>query len=65
MEAGFISKSGYQVPVFEARVPVEDMLEGMDEQLVVNEIAKAETYNRYPGIKVGSMTEAITEGNWE
>ncbi len=65
MEAGFISKSGYQVPVFEARVPFEDMLEGMDEQLVVNEIAKAETYNRYPGIKVGSMTEAITEGNWE
>ncbi|MDE5609169.1 MAG: hypothetical protein K2I66_02155 [Bacteroidales bacterium] len=65
MEAGFITKSGYQVPVFEARVPFEDLLENMDERLVVNEIAAAEKYNRYPGIKVGSMTEAITEGNWE
>lgn len=65
MEAGFISKSGYQVPVFEAKVPFGDLLEGMDEQLVGNEIAIAEKYNRYPGIKVGSMTEAITEGNWE
>ena len=65
MEAGFITKSGYQVPVFEARVPFEDLLENMDERLVVNEISAAEKYNRYPVIKVGSMTEAITEGNWE
>lgn len=65
MEAGYINKSGYQVPVFEAKVPFEVLLEGMDEQLIYNEIARAENYNRYPGIKVGSMSEAITEGNWE
>ncbi|MDE6493485.1 MAG: hypothetical protein K2L50_02755 [Bacteroidales bacterium] len=65
MEAGFISRSGYQVPVFEAMVSFEDLLEGMDEQLIVNEVAQAKTYNRYPGIKMGSMTEPITEGNWE
>lgn len=65
LEAGYISKSGYNVPVFEAKVPFEDLLEGMDQQLVTNEIAGAKKYNRYPGIKVGSMTEAITEGNWE
>ena len=65
LEAGFISRSGYRVPVFEAKVPFEDLLEGMDEQLIVNEIAQAKTYNRYPGIMMGSMTEPITEGNWE
>ncbi|MCM1042245.1 MAG: hypothetical protein NC396_07460 [Bacteroides sp.] len=65
MEAGFISKSGYQVPVFEAKVPYEDLLEGLNEQQITNKVAQEKTYNRYPGIKVGSMTEAITEGNWE
>ncbi len=65
MESGFISKSGYQVPVFEAKVPYEYLLEGLNEQLVTNKVAQEKTYNRYPGIKVGSLTEAITEGNWE
>ncbi|MBD5392465.1 hypothetical protein HDR65_02890 [bacterium] len=65
MEAGFISKSGYQVPVFEAKVLYEHLLEGLNEQQITNKIAQEKTYNRYPGIKVGSMTEAITEGNWE
>lgn len=65
MEAGYISKNGYQVPVFEAKVPFEDLLEGMDDHLLRNEIIQAENYHKYPGVKVGSMTEAITEGNWE
>ncbi|MDE5575307.1 MAG: hypothetical protein K2I87_06295 [Bacteroidales bacterium] len=65
MEAGFISKSGYQVPVFEAKVLYEHLLEGLNEQQITNKIAQEKTYNRYPGIKVGSMTETITEGNWE
>lgn len=65
LEAGFISKSGYQVPVFEAKVSYEDLLEGLNEQHVTNKVAQEKNYNRYPGVKVGSMTEAITEGNWE
>lgn len=65
MEAGYINKSGYKVPVFEAKVPFEDLLEGMDDNLLRNEIINAETYHKYPGVKVGSMEEAITEGNWE
>ena len=65
MEAGYIDKSGYKVPVFEATVPFEVLLEGMDGNLLRNEIINAETYHKYPGVKVGSMEEAITEGNWE
>ena len=65
MEAGYIDKSGYKVPVFEAKFPFEDLLEGMDNNLLRNEIINAEAYHKYPGVKVGSMEEAITEGNWE
>lgn len=65
LQAGFIEKNGYNVPVFEAKVPFELFLNGMDEQLIRNTISQANDLNRYPGIKVGSMEEAITDGNWE
>ncbi|MEG1498290.1 MAG: hypothetical protein RRX93_04050 [Bacteroidales bacterium] len=65
LEAGFVSKSGFQVPVFEATVPFEEFLIGMNDQDIQNLNSKSNDMNRYPGIKVGSMNEAITEGNWE
>lgn len=65
LQAGFIDKNGYQVPVFEAKVPFEIFLNGMDDQLIRNTVSQANDLNRYPGIKVGSMEEAITDGNWE
>lgn len=65
LQAGFIDKNGYQVPVFEAKVPFELFLDGMDDQLIHNTVSQANDLNRYPGIKVGSMEEAITDGNWE
>ncbi|MDE7091617.1 MAG: hypothetical protein K2O53_07845 [Bacteroidales bacterium] len=65
LQAGFIEKNGYHVPVFEAKVPFELFLNGMDEQLIRNTVSQANDLNRYPGVKVGSMEEAITDGNWE
>lgn len=65
LQAGFIEKNGYKVPVFEAKVPFELFLNGMDDQLIRNTISQANDLNRYPGVKVGSMEEAITDGNWE
>lgn len=65
LQAGFIEKNGYNVPVFEAKVPFELFLNGMDDQLIRNTISQANDLNRYPGVKVGSMEEAITDGNWE
>lgn len=65
LQAGFIEKNGYKVPVFEAKVPFELFLNGMDDQLIRNTISQANDLSRYPGVKVGSMEEAITDGNWE
>ena len=65
LQAGFIEKSGYQMPVFECMVKMEDLLSDLDHQLVVNKLAELEQNHRYPGWKVGDMTQAITDGNFE
>ena len=65
LEAGFIKRSGIDVPVFEARTPYEVYLNGLDSQRILNAKAEKESINRYAGLKVGSMEEASTDGNWE
>ena len=73
LEAGMISRNGINIPVFEAHTPYEVYLatpgEGFTEkewkQRVDNAKAEKESINRYAGLKVGSMEEATTDGNWE
>ncbi|HRX95300.1 MAG TPA: hypothetical protein P5514_00020 [Bacteroidales bacterium] len=65
MSAGIIEKGGVDVNVFEVLAPYSVLLKDLDEQSVINLIAQKEQIERYPGLKVGSMTEANTDGNWE
>jgi hypothetical protein len=65
MEAGIIEKGGVEVNVFEVKVHYKVFLAGMNQQMVVNLIAAREQIEKYPGLKVGSMEEASTDGNWE
>jgi hypothetical protein len=73
LEAGTISRNGIEIPVFEARTPYEVYLAvpgaGFSEkewnQRRDNTKAEKESINRYAGLKVGSMEEASTDGNWE
>ena len=73
LEAGTISRNGINIPVFEARTPYEVYLanpganfsEKEWKQRVDNAKAEKESINRYAGLKVGSMEEATTDGNWE
>ncbi len=65
LQAGFIEKSGYKMPVFECMVHMEDLLADLDHQLVVNKLAELEQNHRIKGWKVGDMTQAITDGNFE
>ena len=65
LEAGFIKRNGIDIPVFEARTPYEVYLIGLDQQRILNAKAEKESINRYAGLKVGSMEEASTDGNWE
>ncbi|MBR3491472.1 MAG: hypothetical protein IKH44_04145 [Bacteroidales bacterium] len=73
LEAGTIERNGIKIPVFEARTPYEVYLatpgdafsEKEWNQRRDNAKAEKESINRYAGLKVGSMEEATTDGNWE
>ena len=72
LEAGeFKTESGVTVQVFECRAPfkayVSDLDSKQERQELINLIDEREnTFNDYPGIKVGSMTSATNDaGNWE
>lgn len=58
--------SGVDVPLFEAKMPYDDLLKGMDRQLVVNLKAERSDTGRYPGLMVGSIDNPNNNaGNWE
>jgi len=63
--AGKINKGGVDVSVFEVSVRLETYMKDIDKQLVINRIKEMEDKAKFPGLKVGSMTEASTDGNWE
>ncbi len=58
--------SGIKVPVFEARAHNNIVLRGLDRQYVINLNEQSRLNEKYPGLKVGSLTETINNaGNWE
>ena len=65
MDADTIERGGVKVHVFEVLAPFETYLKGLDKQAVINITAKQVDIERYPGMKVGSLTEPSTNGNWE
>ena len=65
MDADTIERGGVEVHVFEVLAPFTAYLKGLDEQTVINIIAKQEDIERYPGLKLGSLVEPTTDGNWE
>jgi len=65
MDAGEIERGGVKVSVFEAKVAYETYLKGLDEQRIRNLVAADKALDRFPGLKVGSLTEPTVNGNWE
>jgi hypothetical protein len=65
MDAGFITVNNNSVPVFEAKVNKSIVLEGLDPELIIQEkqtVSVDGVNGAY--IKVGSMDEVDTSGNW-
>ena len=65
LQAGYIMRGGLKVAVFEAKTPYKSYLWDLDEQRVNNLRAEQEDLDKYAGLKVGSMDEPSTSGNWE
>lgn len=65
MRAGKLDKSGTLYSVFEARVSKDVVLQGMNKDLIAQEkqVNSVDGVNG-PYIKVGSMDEVNTSGNW-
>ncbi len=63
--AGQVDRSGLKVSVYEIKAHYSTFLDGLDRQLVTNLIKSREDIDKYPGLKVGSMDEPSTDGNWE
>ncbi len=57
MEADFIERGLVRLPVFEARVRPNVYMSDLDNWRVY--------YTREEGLRVGSMQEAVIDGNWE
>jgi len=58
--------SGVDVEVFEAKVSYEVFLQGLEKQEIINLREVDVKLNRFPGLRVGSLTEANNNaGNWE
>ena len=66
MESTIKKVSGVNVPLFEASMPYKSLLKGLDNQLRINLDAERKDTDRYPGLKVGSVTAPNNNaGNWE
>lgn len=65
MKTAKIDKGGVMVSVIEILVPYEYYMFDKDSQDVLNLTERQKRINKYPGIRMGSLTEASTDGNWE
>ncbi len=66
LNAGYITTTSHiKLPVFEVKAHNNSFLKGLNRQMVINMNDEARTNNKFPGLKVGSMTEVTTSGNWD
>lgn len=64
MNAKTLNMQGLKVPVFEVYVRNTVLLKGLDRQEIINLDAEQEIFNRFKGLKVGSLNEPTLEGSW-
>jgi hypothetical protein len=67
MGASKVMVGNVNVPVFEAKAHYKTFMHDQDKQLLINLLDEQENVlYRYPGIKVGDLTQATNDaGNWE
>ena len=65
IESSTVKRANFDVSVFEVRCYKRDYLAGIKEQdLLKNDILIMEEDGKFPGLKLGSLTEPSTDGNW-
>ncbi len=65
IETGEVDRANFKVSVFEVRCYKADYLAGINEQsLLKNDLNLMKEDGKFPGLKLGSLTEPSTDGNW-
>lgn len=65
MDASTVKRANFDVPVFEVTCLMEDYLANIKyEELRDNEINILIKDDKFPGLRLGSMNEPTTDGNW-
>ncbi len=58
--------SGYEMALFEAKIPYTAYLSDLNEQETINKIEDKKQMDKFPGLQVGDATQANNNaGNWE
>lgn len=65
VKSDIIDRGGIMVATFEATAEILTYTKGMKEQDVINRKSEIIGRDKYPGWKVGDVTQPITDGNWE
>ena len=66
MDTATVKTTNYDIKVFQAQVPFTAYLSDLDKGELANLIDKEEQFERYPGLRVGSLTQINNNaGNWE
>jgi len=60
-----LTSSNLMVQVVEVKCYYDDILEGLNKQLIANYKDQRVTLTGFPGIKFGSLDEGTLTGNWE
>lgn len=63
--AGSITSGGAKISTFQMGVKWNDLLEGLDNQLIANANEYSRKVSGYEGLRIGKLDEATTEGNWQ
>ena len=65
LKSGILEQNDLRIPVFEVRAPKELILDGQDKYLIAkeNQVVSVDGVNG-DAIKVGSLEEVNTNGNW-
>ena len=65
LETSTVERANFKIPVFEVRCYKKDYLADINElDLLKNDLNLMKENDKFPGLKLGSITEPSTDGNW-
>jgi len=66
LNSGFVDRGNFKVSVFEVTCLMADYLKDIEQkELLDNQLIQMKNAEKFPGLRLGSMEEPTTDGNWQ